>query len=129
MGEVMFEGVLGDGIAGEKREAADAVGEAFVEGVIPVGWCEGGGKEDEGGFEGAVEFGVGDLTDGVAVGMHFVDVFALRYPAGGVLFTAVFGVEGVDGARGVWGMDFKDNVGAQVMGERLARGGCVGGVV
>ena len=71
----------------------------------------------------------GHLPDGVSVGMHFVDVLAYGDPSAIVVFAAIFGVESVNGAIVVCGLDFENDIGAQIVCKGIARGCCVGWVV
>lgn len=52
------------------------MGEAFVEWMCLVGGVGGCREEDDGAFEGALEIVGHDLANGIAIGVHFVDVFA-----------------------------------------------------
>ena len=120
-------------ISGQKGKAADAVVEACVEAVGAIAGVCGGGKEDDGILEDALESLWRDLSDGVSVGVHFVDVLAGGDPEASLTlcmpFPAVFGVEGVELPASARMTDFDDDVGPQVVGDGAASPDGVGGVV
>lgn len=120
-------------VSGQKGEAADAVVEACVEAVGAIAGVCRGGKEDNGMLQDALESLCRDLSDGVPVGVHFVDVLAGGHPEASLTLwmplPAVFGVEGVELPTSVRMTDFDDDVGPQVVGDGAAFPDGVGGVV
>ena len=125
-----MEGFLGLGVPWKEWEGADAVGEAFVKGVGVIAGVYRGGIEHDGALEEACKSIGGYLADGVSVGVHFVDVFGQGEPgSAGCGFPAVFGVKCMDFVFATRVLYINDDIGAEVVGEGSALGGCVCGVV